>query len=170
MFQQQCNYYPYDNEKVNFMSNNDDYYPGYSSSDSYNSFNYESNEEFINSYGNFQNNNNDELKYQEQNNNNHCNPNKFTRLQNHLNHGNKRLNVTVADRLNYSHRVSPEIMKRRRIAANARERRRMNSLNDAFERLREVVPSLGNDRKLSKYETLQMAQTYINALNELLNR
>lgn len=66
--------------------------------------------------------------------------------------------------------VSPEIMKRRRLAANARERRRMNSLNDAFDKLREVVPSLGNDRKLSKFETLQMAQTYINALNELLSR
>lgn len=61
-----------------------------------------------------------------------------------------------------------EVLKRRRLAANARERRRMNSLNDAFDRLRDVVPSLGNDRKLSKYETLQMAQTYINALHALL--
>lgn len=66
--------------------------------------------------------------------------------------------------------VGPEIIKRRRVAANARERRRMNSLNDAFDKLRDVVPSLGNDRKLSKFETLQMAQTYINALNELLKR
>lgn len=65
---------------------------------------------------------------------------------------------------------APEIMKRRRLAANARERRRMNSLNDAFDKLRDVVPSLGNDRKLSKFETLQMAQTYIAALNELLKR
>ncbi|XP_034938388.1 neurogenic differentiation factor 1-like [Chelonus insularis] len=63
-----------------------------------------------------------------------------------------------------------EIMKKRRLAANARERRRMNSLNDAFDRLRDVVPSLGNDRKLSKFETLQMAQTYISALYELLQR
>lgn len=63
-----------------------------------------------------------------------------------------------------------EIMKKRRLAANARERRRMNSLNDAFDRLRDVVPSLGNDRKLSKFETLQMAQTYIAALHELLQR
>ena len=61
-----------------------------------------------------------------------------------------------------------EVMKKRRTAANARERRRMNSLNDAFEKLREVVPSLGSDRKLSKFETLQMAQTYINALHELV--
>lgn len=63
-----------------------------------------------------------------------------------------------------------EVMKKRRLAANARERRRMNSLNDAFDRLRDVVPSLGNDRKLSKFETLQMAQTYISALYELLQR
>ncbi|XP_076625193.1 uncharacterized protein LOC143343816 [Colletes latitarsis] len=63
-----------------------------------------------------------------------------------------------------------EVLKKRRLAANARERRRMNSLNDAFDRLRDVVPSLGNDRKLSKFETLQMAQTYISALYELLQR
>lgn len=63
-----------------------------------------------------------------------------------------------------------EVLRRRRLAANARERRRMNSLNDAFDRLRDVVPSLGNDRKLSKFETLQMAQTYIAALHELLQR
>ena len=63
-----------------------------------------------------------------------------------------------------------DVVKKRRLAANARERRRMNSLNDAFERLREVVPSLGSDRKLSKFETLQMAQTYIGALAELIQR
>ena len=33
---------------------------------------------------------------------------------------------------------SPTVMKHRREAANARERKRMNGLNDAFERLREV--------------------------------
>ncbi|KAL1517458.1 hypothetical protein ABEB36_001220 [Hypothenemus hampei] len=66
--------------------------------------------------------------------------------------------------------VGMEVMKKRRLAANARERRRMNSLNDAFDRLRDHVPSLGNDRKLSKFETLQMAQQYIAALHELLQR
>ena len=64
--------------------------------------------------------------------------------------------------------VAPQVMKKRRLAANARERRRMNNLNSAFDRLREVVPSLGDDRQLSKYETLQMAQSYITALWELL--
>ncbi|KAH8413386.1 hypothetical protein KR009_010491 [Drosophila setifemur] len=63
-----------------------------------------------------------------------------------------------------------EVLKKRRIAANARERRRMNSLNDAFDKLRDVVPSLGHDRRLSKYETLQMAQAYIGDLVTLLSR
>ncbi|CAN7995789.1 unnamed protein product [Ixodes hexagonus] len=62
------------------------------------------------------------------------------------------------------------VLKKRRLAANARERRRMSSLNVAFDKLRDVVPSLGNDRKLSKFETLQMAQSYISALSELLCR
>ncbi|KAJ8943107.1 hypothetical protein NQ314_009826 [Rhamnusium bicolor] len=73
-------------------------------------------------------------------------------------------------RKNAQPQAGVEVMKKRRLAANARERRRMNSLNDAFDRLRDVVPSLGNDRKLSKFETLQMAQTYIAALHELLQR
>lgn len=58
--------------------------------------------------------------------------------------------------------------RRRRLAANARERRRMNGLNEAFDRLRCVVPAADDERKLSKFETLQMAQTYIVALHELL--
>lgn len=66
-------------------------------------------------------------------------------------------------------RVSPLIMRKRRLAANARERRRMQNLNQAFDRLRNYLPSLGNDRQLSKYETLQMAQTYITALYDLLS-
>lgn len=60
--------------------------------------------------------------------------------------------------------------RRKRLAANARERRRMNGLNEAFDRLRGVVPAADDDRKLSKYETLQMARTYIVALHELLGR
>jgi hypothetical protein len=44
----------------------------------------------------------------------------------------------------------------------------MNNLNEAFDRLRGVVPATDDERKLSKFETLQMAQTYIEALHELL--
>ncbi|KAH7978538.1 hypothetical protein HPB49_005816 [Dermacentor silvarum] len=54
-----------------------------------------------------------------------------------------------------------------RTAANVRERRRMHKLNSAFDELRKVVPSV-SDRKLSKYETLQIAQSYILALKDLL--
>ncbi|XP_057704083.1 transcription factor atoh7 [Corythoichthys intestinalis] len=57
---------------------------------------------------------------------------------------------------------------RRRMAANARERKRMQGLNTAFDRLRKVVPQWGQDKKLSKYETLQMALSYIMALNRIL--
>uniref|UniRef100_A0AAY5EJ45 Atonal bHLH transcription factor 1c n=1 Tax=Electrophorus electricus TaxID=8005 RepID=A0AAY5EJ45_ELEEL len=57
---------------------------------------------------------------------------------------------------------------RRRLAANARERRRMLGLNVAFDRLRSVIPNLESDKKLSKSETLQMAQIYIATLSGLL--
>lgn len=64
-----------------------------------------------------------------------------------------------------------QIEKTRRIAANARERRRMNGLNTAFDRLRTVLPSsmFQQQRRFSKYETLQMAQSYIAALQSILN-
>ncbi len=62
------------------------------------------------------------------------------------------------------------IEKTRRTAANARERRRMNGLNTAFDRLRTVLPSsmFQQQRRFSKYETLQMAQSYIAALQSIL--
>jgi hypothetical protein len=64
---------------------------------------------------------------------------------------------------------SPTVVtKHRRLAANARERRRMDSLNTAFDSLRDVLPSVETGRKLSKFDTLQMAQTYIEALMEIL--
>lgn len=64
--------------------------------------------------------------------------------------------------------ASPTVMKKRRLAANARERRRMNGLNEAFDKLRTVVPPVGDEHKLSKFETLQMAKTYIQAMCTLL--
>ncbi|XP_042857712.1 protein atonal-like [Penaeus japonicus] len=64
--------------------------------------------------------------------------------------------------------VTDGVRKKRRLAANARERRRMDNLNQAFDRLRSVLPQLCDDRKLSKYDTLQMAHTYITTLADLL--
>ena len=60
------------------------------------------------------------------------------------------------------------VMKKRRLAANARERRRMDLLNQGFDRLRTVLPGLGPETPLSKFETLQMAQEYIAQLTTLL--
>ena len=64
--------------------------------------------------------------------------------------------------------LTDSVMKKRRLAANARERRRMDLLNQGFDRLRTVLPGLGPETQLSKYETLQMAQEYINQLAQLL--
>ena len=60
------------------------------------------------------------------------------------------------------------VMKKRRLAANARERRRMDLLNRGFDRLRTVLPGLGPETPLSKFETLQMAQEYIAQLTQIL--
>lgn len=68
-----------------------------------------------------------------------------------------------------SKQIPPQIKKKRRLAANARERKRMQSLNDAFDRLRQHLPALSDDRQFSKHETLQMAQSYISALCDLLD-
>ena len=58
----------------------------------------------------------------------------------------------------------------KRLIANERERKRMHGLNSAFESLRAVLPSLGSNKQFSKFETLQMAKSYIGALRELLSQ
>ena len=56
----------------------------------------------------------------------------------------------------------------RRIESNERERQRMHSLNDAFQELREVIPHINLERKLSKIETLTLAKNYIKALTNVI--
>lgn len=46
----------------------------------------------------------------------------------------------------------------RRLESNERERMRMHSLNDAFQALREVIPHVRMERKLSKIETLTLGK------------
>lgn len=65
--------------------------------------------------------------------------------------------------------------KRRRIAslaqrraANVRERRRMFSLNEAFDQLRDIVPIFTYEKKLSRIETLRLAIIYIAFMTELV--
>lgn len=56
-----------------------------------------------------------------------------------------------------------------RFAANVRERRRMLSINSAFEHLRLHVPTFPYEKRLSKIDTLRLAIAYISLLQELLN-
>lgn len=85
---------------------------------------------------------------------------------------NKKKISTCSTKRTFSTTTPPivQVEKTRRIAANARERRRMNGLNSAFDRLRTVLPSsmFQEQRRFSKYETLQMAQSYIAALQSIL--
>ncbi|XP_012666303.1 class A basic helix-loop-helix protein 15 [Otolemur garnettii] len=52
----------------------------------------------------------------------------------------------------------------RRLESNERERQRMHKLNNAFQALREVIPHVRTDKKLSKIETLTLAKNYIKSL------
>ena len=60
---------------------------------------------------------------------------------------------------------------RNRAVANLLERRRVAELNTAFERLRVLIPSYGNeDRALSKIKTLKYALTYMTHLMAVLRK
>ena len=52
----------------------------------------------------------------------------------------------------------------------SRERKRMTSLNEAFEKLRGILPNHHRDRPLSKMEALQLAQNYIKELTATLQK
>uniref|UniRef100_T1J8F5 BHLH domain-containing protein n=1 Tax=Strigamia maritima TaxID=126957 RepID=T1J8F5_STRMM len=56
-----------------------------------------------------------------------------------------------------------------RQAANLRERKRMQSINDAFEGLRAHIPTLPYEKRLSKVDTLRLAIGYIGFLTQLAN-
>lgn len=55
-----------------------------------------------------------------------------------------------------------------RTLANVRERQRTQALNDAFNALRRIIPTLPSD-KLSKIQTLRLATKYIDFLCQILN-
>ena len=63
--------------------------------------------------------------------------------------------------------VSADVWAKRRKDANARERKRMTGLNEAFSRLRGVLGSM-RDRPLSKMEALQTARQRILELQDIL--
>lgn len=71
----------------------------------------------------------------------------------------KSLRARDADELN----AKPE----QRVVANVRERQRTQALNEAFNKLRKIIPTLPSD-KLSKIQTLRLASRYIDFLCQVL--
>ena len=59
------------------------------------------------------------------------------------------------------------MLQRRRLAANARERKRADRINGAYGRLRQILPGF-HDREISKFEAIQLAQDYILHLAKML--
>ncbi|XP_055375322.1 pancreas transcription factor 1 subunit alpha [Condylostylus longicornis] len=57
-----------------------------------------------------------------------------------------------------------------RQAANLRERRRMQSINEAFEGLRSHIPTLPYEKRLSKVDTLKLAIGYIAFLSDIVRK
>ena len=60
----------------------------------------------------------------------------------------------------------PQLVERR----NARERRRVESVNSAFVRLRRIVPYENRHKRLSKAKTLRTAINYISHLKQLIDQ
>ncbi|KAI8508384.1 Heart- and neural crest derivatives-expressed protein 2 [Branchiostoma belcheri] len=55
-------------------------------------------------------------------------------------------------------------------SANKKERRRTQSINSAFAELRDRIPNVPADTKLSKIKTLRLATSYIAYLMDVLNK
>ena len=66
-------------------------------------------------------------------------------------------------------RKSPSQQIAQRHAANLRERKRMQSINEAFEGLRHHIPTLPYEKRLSKVDTLRLAIGYIGFLTEMIS-
>lgn len=67
------------------------------------------------------------------------------------------------------HHSHPRAVKRRP-TANRKERRRTQSINSAFAELRECIPNVPADTKLSKIKTLRLATSYISYLMDILDK
>lgn len=69
---------------------------------------------------------------------------------------------------NYQKLLPTHPYQTQRHAANIRERKRMLSINSAFEELRSHVPTFPYEKRLSKIDTLRLAIAYIALLNDIL--
>lgn len=81
----------------------------------------------------------------------------------YLNNTNTSVNTTNAD-----DQILPENEPKKRVTANKKERRRTQSINNAFADLRNRIPQIPLDTKLSKIKTLKLATDYIEYLMRVL--
>lgn len=75
---------------------------------------------------------------------------------------NKKTDQNTVPTINFPHEP------RKRVTANKKERRRTQSINNAFADLRNRIPQIPNDTKLSKIKTLKLATDYIEYLMKVL--
>ncbi|CAD6242427.1 GSCOCG00009495001-RA-CDS [Cotesia congregata] len=80
----------------------------------------------------------------------------------------ERFNNNLTSLKSSSRGYTPRERTLRRLESNERERMRMHSLNNAFQSLREVIPHVSKERRLSKIETLTLAKNYIVALTDVI--
>ncbi|NXC39933.1 HAND1 protein, partial [Penelope pileata] len=66
--------------------------------------------------------------------------------------------------------LSGRLGRRKGVGGPKKERRRTESINSAFAELRECIPNVPADTKLSKIKTLRLATSYIAYLMEVLAR
>lgn len=76
--------------------------------------------------------------------------------------------VPAAHQHRHQHQPVVRIVKRRN-TANKKERRRTQSINNAFSDLRDCIPNVPSDTKLSKIKTLRLATSYIGYLMTVLD-
>uniref|UniRef100_A0A224XZR8 Putative transcription factor hand2/transcription factor n=1 Tax=Panstrongylus lignarius TaxID=156445 RepID=A0A224XZR8_9HEMI len=75
-------------------------------------------------------------------------------------------NAEIENNTGWDNTVGQQVVRvvRRRTTANKKERRRTQSINNAFAELRECIPNVPADTKLSKIKTLRLATSYIGYL------
>ncbi|XP_063928715.1 heart- and neural crest derivatives-expressed protein 2-like isoform X2 [Zophobas morio] len=80
------------------------------------------------------------------------------------------LNASVGDDTTPTQHVHVPYVRvvKRRTTANKKERRRTQSINNAYADLRDCIPNVPPDTKLSKIKTLRLATSYINYLVKAL--
>ena len=74
---------------------------------------------------------------------------------------------SAASKSRIKKQISAEELNAQRTQANVRERQRTQNLNEAFQNLRQIIPTMPSD-KMSKIQTLKLASDYIDFLYNVL--